>query len=247
MSKRLFLLTFLLAFATATVAQDVITLKNGDEINGKVTKVTSTEIEYKLATNPNGPTYTKPVADIFMVKYENGQKDVFNTPAEPAKQQQVTVDIPTGVTLVRQRGEIVDASTSKTFSEFELQQMLGSETFNEYATARDNYKSTSNSLVWSYTFFFLGPPLYWCGVVLEDGSNNGLACRAIGIAWTVFGNIMIPVNYITRGVAAGKISRIAESYNAKNSNLSMNLSGGFTLMPTAQGTVAPGIGISLRL
>lgn len=247
MGKRIFLLTVLLAFAAVAVAQDVITLKNGDEINGKVTKVTPTEIEYKLASNPDGPTYTKAVSEIFMVKYENGQKDVFNNTPEPAKQQQqVTVDIPTGVTLERNRGEIVDAATNRTFSEFELQQMLGMDAYNDYVKARESYKSTSNGLAWSYTFFFCGLPLYYLGVLLENGSNNGLALRIMGIVWFVGGNIMIPVDYITRGVAAGKISRIAEGYNAKNGSLGMEISGGFTLMPTAQGTVAPGLGISLR-
>ena len=239
-------MALLLSFVAAAVAQDVITLKNGDEINGKVTKVSSTEIEYKLASNPDGPTYTKPVAEIFMVKYENGQKDVFSNTPETAKQQQVTVDIPTGVTLVRNRSEIVNAATDRTFSEFELQQMLGMEVFNDYVKARDSYKSTSNGLVWAYLFFFLGPPMYVGGVFLEDGSNNGLAMRIIGIVWTIGGNVMIPVSYITRGVAAGKISRIAEGYNAKNGSLGMEINGGFTLMPTAQGTVAPGLGISLR-
>lgn len=247
MNKRLFFLTLLLSFVATVVAQDVITLKNGDEINGKVTKVTSTEIEYKLASNPDGPTYTKPVTEIFMVKYENGQKDVFNnTPAPATQQQQVTVDIPSGVTLERSRGEIVDAATDRTFSEFELQQMLGMDAFNDYVKARDSYKSTSNGLAWAYTFFICGLPVYYLGVLLEDGSNNGLALRIMGIVWFVGGNIMIPANYITRGVAAGKISRIAEGYNAKNGSLGMEISGGFTLMPTAQGTVAPGVGISLR-
>lgn len=246
MGKRIFLLTVLLAFAAVAVAQDVITLKNGDEINGKVTKVTSTEIEYKLASNPDGPTYTKAVSEIFMVKYENGQKDVFNNTPEPAKQQQVTVDIPTGVTLERSRGEIVDAATNRTFSEFELQQMLGMDAYNDYVKARDSYKSTGSGLAWAYTFFICGLPVYYLGVLLEDGSNNGLALRVMGIVWFVGGNIMIPVDYITRGVAAGKISRIAEGYNAKNGSLGMEISGGFTLMPTAQGTVAPGLGISLR-
>ena len=246
MSKKVFIIALTLLLCGAAMAQDVITLKNGDEINGKVTKVTPTEIEYKLASNPDGPTYTKAVSEIFMVKYENGQKDVFNNTPEPAKQQQVTVDIPTGVTLERNRGEIVDAATNRTFSEFELQQMLGMDAYNDYVKARDSYKSTSNGLAWSYTFFFCGLPLYYLGVLLENGSNNGLALRIMGIVWFVGGNIMIPVDYITRGVAAGKISRIAEDYNAKNGSLGMEISGGFTLMPTAQGTVAPGLGISLR-
>lgn len=247
MMKKTLLVLMLLAFSAVTMAQDVITLRNGDEINGKVTKVTSTEIEYKLATNPDGPTYTKPVAEIFMVKYENGSKDVFdNAPVPDAQQGQVTVSIPTGVTLERNRGEIVDAATDRTFSEFELQQMLGMDVYNDYVKARDSYKSTGDGLAWAYTLFLLGLPVNYLGVILEDGSNNGLALRVVGIVWFVAGNILIPANYITRGVAAGKISRIAEGYNARNGNLGMDISTGFSLMPTASGNVAPGLGITLK-
>ena len=58
-------------------AQDVITLKSGDEIQAKVTEVGQTEVKYKRFDNPDGPTYTVNKSDIFMVKYQNGQKDVF--------------------------------------------------------------------------------------------------------------------------------------------------------------------------
>lgn len=234
------------ALSAAAFAQDVITLRNGDEINGKVTKVSSTEIEYKLASNPDGPTYAKPVSEIFMIKYENGNKDVFNTEASSSQQQQMTAGIPSGVTLERSRGEIVDANTDRSFSDYELEHMLGTGVFNDYVKARDSYNSTKNSLVWAYLFFFLGPPMYYGGVLLETGNGNGLAMRIIGIAWTIGGNIMIPANYITRGVAAGKISRIAEGYNARNGNLGMDISTGFSLMPTANGNVAPGLGITLK-
>lgn len=245
MNRKTILFILVMLMTGTVMAQDVITLKNGDEINGKVTKVSSTEIEYKLASNPDGPTYTKPVAEIFMVKYANGQKDVFNNTPAPAAQQQVTVDIPTGVTLERSGGEIVNAATGKAYSDFELQQMLGMEAFQDYEKARESYKSTNGGLASAYTFFALGPLMYWAGVALEDGSNNGLACRVIGYVWTIGGNIMIPVTHITRGVAAGKISHIAEGYNDKNSSLSMNLSGGFTLLTSAEGGVAPGVGLTL--
>ncbi len=243
--KKIIFLVVAVALSAMAMAQDVITLRNGDEIEGRVTKVTPTEIEYKLASNPDGPTYTKPVAEIFMVKYENGSKDVFDA-APAAQQSQVVVDIPTGVTLERKRGEIVNAATERTFSEFELQQMLGMDIYNDYVKARDSYQSTGDGLAWAYTFFLCGLPVYYLGVLLENGTNNGLALRIMGIVWFVGGNIMIPVNYITRGVAAGKISRIAEGYNARNGNLGMDISTGFTLMPTASGNVAPGIGLSLR-
>ena len=58
-------------------AQDVITLKTGEELKTKVIEITSTEIKYKKYDNQQGPIYTIEKAKIFMIKYENGSKDVF--------------------------------------------------------------------------------------------------------------------------------------------------------------------------
>ena len=58
-------------------AHDVILKVNGDEIEAKVTDIGLTEIKYKRASNLTGPTYTLPISDIFMITYENGEKDVF--------------------------------------------------------------------------------------------------------------------------------------------------------------------------
>lgn len=59
------------------IAQDIITNKNGDEIKSKVLEVSQSEIKYKKIGNPSGPTYSIPKSDVFMIKYENGEKDVF--------------------------------------------------------------------------------------------------------------------------------------------------------------------------
>jgi hypothetical protein len=58
-------------------AQDVITKSNGEEIKAKVLEVSQTEIKYKKFDNLNGPTFSISKNDVFMVKYENGSKDVF--------------------------------------------------------------------------------------------------------------------------------------------------------------------------
>lgn len=60
-------------------SQDNIILKNGDEIAAKVLEVTTDQIKYKKWENQEGPTYTSAKSDIFMIKYKNGTKDVFNT------------------------------------------------------------------------------------------------------------------------------------------------------------------------
>jgi hypothetical protein len=52
---------------------------NGDEIKAKVEEVQNTEIKYRKYDNLPGLSYTMNKSDIFMVKYENGSKDVFGT------------------------------------------------------------------------------------------------------------------------------------------------------------------------
>ncbi|MBA4849517.1 hypothetical protein [Emticicia sp. BO119] len=60
-------------------AQDIIFLKNGDEIKAKVKEVKDQEITYLKFENLDGPTYSILKSTILMVKYENGQKDIFST------------------------------------------------------------------------------------------------------------------------------------------------------------------------
>lgn len=59
---------------------DLITLLNGEEILVKIVEIGTKDIRYKKCDNLNGPDYILPKADVFMVKYPNGTKDVI-TPA----------------------------------------------------------------------------------------------------------------------------------------------------------------------
>jgi hypothetical protein len=80
--KRVFLICFyfllFVLITNTTYAQDLIVLKTGDEISSKVLEVTSDVVKYKKWTNQEGPTYSSAKAEIFMIKYANGTKDVFN-------------------------------------------------------------------------------------------------------------------------------------------------------------------------
>lgn len=70
---------FALSLAALNVAaQDIIVMRNGDEVEAKVTKVGTTEVEYHKWSNQDGPVYTVAKSDVFMVKYKNGEKDVFD-------------------------------------------------------------------------------------------------------------------------------------------------------------------------
>ena len=67
----------MLSLATLKVAaQDIIVMRNGDEVEAKVTKVGTTEVEYHKWSNQDGPIYTAAKSDVFMIKYKNGEKDI---------------------------------------------------------------------------------------------------------------------------------------------------------------------------
>lgn len=88
--RNILVLLFLLFTTMSIYAQDIITKKNGDEIQAKVLSVNSKEISYLKWSNQNGPTYTIAISEVFMIKYENGEKDVFNE-AVPQQQQSVVM------------------------------------------------------------------------------------------------------------------------------------------------------------
>lgn len=86
MKRVIFLLGCISAFNA--YAQDVIVCRDGEEIESKVLKISQTEVEYKKWTNQDGPSYTLDKSKVFMIKYQNGEKDVFKE--EPVQQTTTT-------------------------------------------------------------------------------------------------------------------------------------------------------------
>ncbi len=64
-------------FALSLFADDVIVFRNGDIVNAFVTEVSSNEIKYKKASNPDGPVYSENKGNILSIKYSNGEIDKF--------------------------------------------------------------------------------------------------------------------------------------------------------------------------
>ena len=69
--------------------QDIIIKKNADEIKAKVVEVGIDNIKYKNFDNPEGPTYVIPKYELFMIRYENGNKDVFKDVTQEQKKEKV--------------------------------------------------------------------------------------------------------------------------------------------------------------
>ena len=58
--------------------------RSGDIIEAKIIEVGVSEIKYKKCSNLEGPTYSILKSAVFMIKYKNGDKDVFHEEITPS-------------------------------------------------------------------------------------------------------------------------------------------------------------------
>jgi hypothetical protein len=70
-------LLLMLSYVGTMQAQDIIIKMNGNEIEAIVLEVGTNDVKYKKFDHRNGPTYYIRKSEIFMIKYEDGDKDVF--------------------------------------------------------------------------------------------------------------------------------------------------------------------------
>ena len=69
-------------------SQDIIVLKNGDEIKAVVQEIGDDYVLYKTSDNLSGPVHYKPIDQVFMIRYGNGEKEVFNVIAKQETRRQ---------------------------------------------------------------------------------------------------------------------------------------------------------------
>lgn len=94
-NNSIYFLAILFFMAITTNAQDNVFLKTGEDIQVKVLEVGHDEIKYKKFDYQDGPTYSLKISDVFMIKYENGSKDVFGAikNKKVSKQQQQQLEL----------------------------------------------------------------------------------------------------------------------------------------------------------
>ena len=73
--------TFLLiAFASSSFtlnAQDILVKKGGEVENVKVLEVSPTEVKFKKSNNPDGPVFIENRSNLYSIKYQNGEVQLF--------------------------------------------------------------------------------------------------------------------------------------------------------------------------
>jgi hypothetical protein len=71
----------------AIYAQDIILKTDGSEIRAKITEISADEVRYKIFSNPDGPVFVIAGVEVFMIKHQNGDKDLFEKDPETGKMQ----------------------------------------------------------------------------------------------------------------------------------------------------------------
>ncbi len=85
--KNIFCIMLLICFAVKAQAQDIILKRNGEEIKAKVLAVNPSDIRYKSFDNLEGPDKVILKADVFMITYANGTKEVIEQNDPPKRRE----------------------------------------------------------------------------------------------------------------------------------------------------------------
>lgn len=148
-----------------TLAQDVIFKQDGNEIQCKLIEVGPQSVKYKRWTNLNGPTYIEERDNIFMIKYENGEKDVFGVksktqpsttynPALMAKAQNLAFDKHSVSGLTSNGNEI---------QLIEAQSIMG-EDWNDFKSYKNKRKAGKALLISGFICRFTSTGMFFAAV-----------------------------------------------------------------------------------
>lgn len=129
-------------------AQDVIIFRNGEETEVKVEEITPNEVKYKKTSNPDGPSYIFNKDDIFMIKYKNGEKDVFAPESNDIQAESQSKPIVVKDVTVKRKSPSGLANTyNGTFlTEYEAMDYLGHD-YNEFSLQSDRMKKGFNLML----------------------------------------------------------------------------------------------------
>jgi hypothetical protein len=254
-TRRLFILALIVIFsAVNALAQDIIMLKTGDDIEALIEKVGEAEIEYKKWDNQTGPVYVIKKNDVFMIKYRNGSKDVFNTTAKPVQTQveQARKTPSTSLTTSTPSSDLQSefyriGDDDKAMLEF-FRRNNFLEYYDRFNKACKNKKSANGLLGAGLGEIGVGVILMVCGAVqttkaddMDKAMNSGFLMYAGGTLVGT-GGLCITGSVISYIVGASRKKTIKNDFAREQLGIT-----NYTYQPKLNfGTTANGIGLTLN-
>jgi len=88
--KQYFIISLILIFACFQGnAQDTLIKTDGTEIECTVVEIGPETISFHKVTQPTGPLYVEKRSNVFMIKFENGEKEVFSNDQRQSARREV--------------------------------------------------------------------------------------------------------------------------------------------------------------
>lgn len=236
--KCLVFVTFALFFTITSNAQDLITKTDNSTIQCKVTKVSSTEVEYKKWSNLDGPTYIISISDVSNINYQNGDVDEF------IQQSQLIVsDTISGIMSRSGNDLLLDGIL---LSDSEVLNLLGEQGYDTYVNAKKQLSVGEIS-----TFFFaisiVGDIVGITGMINGKDSDAIMKSALVFYVSFIATNVFTPLMCVFYGIGNGRMNRLVEGFNQKH-NKTMTFSAAPSLMncemPQLQNKY--GLGVTLR-
>lgn len=238
--KKHYLLILTLLLSLTAQAQDTIVLRNGDIKSVKVTEVSKSQVKYVLWDYQEGPVYVQEASDIFMVKYKNGTKEMYDQ-YNGEQQQQQSTNQSTGYYGHLKRdgarlyldGVEINASRSR--------EVLGNERYQTFVSGNGQVVSGGFAILAG-----VASALGGVKVLLSDNEYQTLA----GYALLAFSEIFLTVGIVYSAVGRGRMNWAVNDYNQRgrelSQNLSLSVSPSIVCTPTATG-VGYGLGAGVQL
>jgi len=110
--KPVLIIILMLSIATSVFSQDIIVKTDKTEIKSRVQEITETVIKYKTWDNQNGPIYSLAKKDVFMIIYQNGQREIISKAPQPTTNA-VTAASPTPVQQAKASDKTTDTINYK--------------------------------------------------------------------------------------------------------------------------------------
>lgn len=239
--KKLYLFILAIALSIAANAQDTIIFLNGDIQVVKVTEVSKTQIKYLLWDSQEGPVYVQEVSDIYMIKYHNGTKKIY-------EQSQVASLSDTKSTTYYGRLERREETlllNGNTLNKEEALSVLGQERYNTFTEGLSQSGTGGGCL-------FFSAVLAGCGIAVIATSQNDIDYNP-AIGWIMIGvaDVLLPIGIVLKSVGNGRANWAVNDYNYSTRQLSqstyLEVGPSLVCVPTSTGSnYALGAGLRLN-
>lgn len=205
--KNLFVLTIVILFGIhhAAYSQDIILLKNGEEIKAFVNEVAVDLIKYKKLENPDGPIYSIEKSSVVMITYMNGSQDIFSEQAKNIFQDKKQQEKEPNSVLIVKKGSV--RQNNIYLNKNDVRTLMANN-----SDALELYNSGKKLLVLGEIFSYSGLcVIFGAAIVEKKGNFEENSANMVGI---IGGVISLASSMAVTFTGRSKIKKAVSRYNS---------------------------------